>query len=97
MLRRYAQTAAYLLQTAGTGGVLTSCHTGGQVVGYQYHHVGIRVHAVQQTGHAGVGKGAVAYYCYRRMLTRIGGAFGHRHGCTHLDAGVNGVEWREGS
>ena len=92
-----AQTAAYLLQSSCAGAVLSAGHAGGQVIGDQHHHVCIRVHAVQKTGHARMRERAVTDHGDSRMLPRICGAFCHRHRCSHFHTRMDSVERRERS
>ena len=80
----------------GSRGILSTRHGSGQVVGEDDRNGRAVVHRIQQAGHAAVGKGGIADDRHGRENTRIGGALRHRNGGSHIHAGIDGPEGRQG-
>ncbi len=88
----HAQSGADLLEASRAGRILAAGHAGSEVVRDYDGDVALFIHGIQQGGHARVGEGRVADYGYRRELSAVGSALGHRDRSAHLHAGVDRPE-----
>lgn len=94
VLRLDSESLADLLQFSRSGGVLTSGHSGRQVVRDADRDARPGVDAVQKAGHPAVGECGVSDHRHGRPHTGIGGTKRHSDGSAHLDAGLERVERR---
>ena len=92
MLRLYAKSDTYCLKLIGSCRILTSSHTGGEVVGDNHRDVRLVVHCIQQSRHSRVSECRVADDCNRGEQSCVGGTLRHSDGCTHIHATRQSLE-----
>ena len=97
VLTLHAKCQADGLELVRARGILTTCHSGSQIVADDHGDVGMVIHGIQQSCHTRVREGRVAYHSDGRMLTGIGSTFGHGDAGAHIHTTVDGLEWRQRS